>query len=207
VTDHESFLTAIEAELADDALWLVFADWLEERGDPASEPIREAVERGDWDGCRDSLFRSLDRPRRLLAECDCVERVLPLWEAKFPHDPSPRRLLAAFRREGPDARVKRTRAALDRSCRFANRDWNGEGDEFEAALEAGRAVLDLARFRRGACAAAVYAAVIGVCGSDNSESRTYRIRPDRVAAQVAETRWQVARILRRRLEMAVGDHD
>ena len=107
VSDLDSFLNAIDADPTDDMLWRVFADWLEERGDPASGPIRQAVEQGDWDGCRDFLFLSLDRPRRLLADCDCVERVLPLFEAVYPEDPSPRRLLETLRRKGPDARVKR----------------------------------------------------------------------------------------------------
>ena len=40
----EPFLRAILADPADDAPWLIYADWLEERGDPRSEFIRAQCE-------------------------------------------------------------------------------------------------------------------------------------------------------------------
>ena len=36
----ETFLRAILADPADDAPWLIYADWLEERGDPRAAPYR-----------------------------------------------------------------------------------------------------------------------------------------------------------------------
>jgi uncharacterized protein (TIGR02996 family) len=40
MTDDQAFLQAIRANFADDAVRLVYADWLEERGDPRAEFIR-----------------------------------------------------------------------------------------------------------------------------------------------------------------------
>jgi uncharacterized protein (TIGR02996 family) len=40
VTQDEAFLQAIWEDLSDDTPWLIYADWLEERGDPRSELYR-----------------------------------------------------------------------------------------------------------------------------------------------------------------------
>ena len=42
--DERGFLTALEEAPADDTTWLVYADWLEERGDPRSEYLRLTID-------------------------------------------------------------------------------------------------------------------------------------------------------------------
>src|SRR5262245_33317714 len=44
MASEESFLCAIHDEPDDDALRLVFADWLADQGDPRSEIVRQSVE-------------------------------------------------------------------------------------------------------------------------------------------------------------------
>jgi uncharacterized protein (TIGR02996 family) len=39
--DNEAFLRAIRADPADDAPWLIYADWLEEHGDPRAALYRQ----------------------------------------------------------------------------------------------------------------------------------------------------------------------
>ena len=98
MSDLDSFLNTIEANLGDDALWLVFADWLEEQGDPLAPSVRAGVV--SWVACRHlrgRIFRSLGRRWKRMGACDAVERVLPLFELQYPDDTAPRRLLALAR--------------------------------------------------------------------------------------------------------------
>jgi uncharacterized protein (TIGR02996 family) len=44
MTDEAAFLRAIQAAPADDAHWLVYADWLDERGDPRGQFLRDEVQ-------------------------------------------------------------------------------------------------------------------------------------------------------------------
>jgi uncharacterized protein (TIGR02996 family) len=48
VADHTQFLDALAAQPEDDALRLVYADWLEEQGDPRAELLRLEVQRLAW---------------------------------------------------------------------------------------------------------------------------------------------------------------
>jgi uncharacterized protein (TIGR02996 family) len=41
VNQKEAFLQALRDNPADETTWLVFADWLEERGDPSAERYRQ----------------------------------------------------------------------------------------------------------------------------------------------------------------------
>jgi uncharacterized protein (TIGR02996 family) len=49
VDEHHAFLEALTANPEDDTLWLVFADWLEERGDSRAAFLRlnAALAQGD----------------------------------------------------------------------------------------------------------------------------------------------------------------
>lgn len=64
MTAEESFLPALDADPADDVTRLVYADWLEERGDVRGEYLRREVELGQ---------RSEDDPLHRAAEARCAE--------------------------------------------------------------------------------------------------------------------------------------
>ena len=67
MSDHVAFVEAIAADPDDDAPRLVYADWLEERGDPHAELIRVQCERATmrWDDPRREQLQP--RERRLVA--------------------------------------------------------------------------------------------------------------------------------------------
>jgi uncharacterized protein (TIGR02996 family) len=75
MTDLDGFLNAIKAEPADDGLWLVFADWLEERFDPAASEVRMVVETGGWDHYRNRPLRTLEDCQSQKVASECLLRV------------------------------------------------------------------------------------------------------------------------------------
>jgi uncharacterized protein (TIGR02996 family) len=65
---EEAFLRSIAANPRDDAPWLIYADWPEERGDRRAEYIRLLCE---WIACRpDEGQQMIKRERRLRASLD-----------------------------------------------------------------------------------------------------------------------------------------
>lgn len=46
MVDEETFLTALKDAPPNDPLWLIYADWLEERGDPRSQDVRLCCKEG-----------------------------------------------------------------------------------------------------------------------------------------------------------------
>jgi uncharacterized protein (TIGR02996 family) len=85
VSDLETFLASIEADPADDLLWLVFADWLEEQGSPISGLVRRAIERENWYEGFGLISRTLPFRQLQLLACDAVEPLLSeLEQEPFP---------------------------------------------------------------------------------------------------------------------------
>ncbi|MEK6235193.1 MAG: TIGR02996 domain-containing protein [Planctomycetales bacterium] len=116
--EHERFLADITAHPDDDAPKLVYADWLEERGDKRAEFIRLVVEGVDgreatgeeicetsgtaWvAGGRDATIMGARLTRELwpLFAADCAGRVLPNFERENLDDDRPHKAMAAARLE------------------------------------------------------------------------------------------------------------
>lgn len=79
-TDEDAFLDGIRAQPDDDALRLVYADWLEERGDPRAELVRVQCELARLD-VRRSRRRELERRERELIGEHFDEWIAPLMDA------------------------------------------------------------------------------------------------------------------------------
>lgn len=118
---HSHFLDVIQNEPGDRVPRLIYADWLDESGDPRGELIRLLEELrlnltqpaddqlicGSLESCfGDSEFEALvelipPRQQRLLA-CECVEAVLPVFEKRRPFDKRPRDAIDLVRRYAKD---------------------------------------------------------------------------------------------------------
>jgi uncharacterized protein (TIGR02996 family) len=127
LSDLDSFLTAIEADPADDMLWLVFADWLEERGSPISGIIRRAIERKNWYEGFGLISRTLGYRGLQLLACDAVEPLLPVLERDHPRLTAPRRLVEAVRDDPNDGRRLRIlQTEVSDSIPYGRVTWEGE---------------------------------------------------------------------------------
>ncbi|MEK6236886.1 MAG: TIGR02996 domain-containing protein, partial [Planctomycetales bacterium] len=144
---HERFLAEVFAHPNDDAPKLVYADWLEERGDkradfirlvvegePTDEEISQAAEL-EWSGHYRRTVKSADLPREFwpLFAADCAERVLPLFEAVYPDDDRPRKAIEAARGLGDPQQ------AADAAGATAKRATDEFSSEEESAMRAGLA--------------------------------------------------------------------
>lgn len=69
MSDEQSFLAEITANPTDMSLRLVYADWLEEQGDPRAELVRIEVDRGKYSIIEDGYWHRKDRRNELLADC------------------------------------------------------------------------------------------------------------------------------------------
>jgi uncharacterized protein (TIGR02996 family) len=191
-------LLAIESNPTDDLVWLVFADLLEEWGEPLSRVLRETLEDQTWSLCRCHLFLQLDgRQRRLLA-CDCVERVLPLFEISYPADARPRQLVEALRQAESGPRVEEASAAVSEAIRVAERDARRNPARFLAARKAVQSSGLIDEKPNLACLAAAETQVVHRFGPEVLAAPLGKFRPEWREACHAEFRWQVARLLRYR---------
>lgn len=109
---EQKFLDEIRASPADVAPKLIFADWLEEKGDPRGELIRaivveeleaavaiaEITLRDDFEETfRGAALPPSDWPR---FAADCAEHVLHYYASRYPSDQRPRDAIAAARGVG-----------------------------------------------------------------------------------------------------------
>ncbi|MEK6236704.1 MAG: TIGR02996 domain-containing protein, partial [Planctomycetales bacterium] len=114
--DEKDFFAEIAAAPDDEAPKLLFADWLEERGDPRADFIRAAVRGAEHLDLRRAMGVKLSiHPEQLIRDAglpsnlrcafaaDCAERVLPLFEENFPDDDRLRQAIEAARSESPNA--------------------------------------------------------------------------------------------------------
>jgi hypothetical protein len=118
--------------------------------------------------------------------CDCAERVLPYFEAKYPQDHRPRRAIEAGRawlRSGVFRMADVREAAL--AAHAAAREVEGDDAARSAARAAGQAVAT-AHVPAHAVAAAVYAATAVRDGVDATDADT---------AVSQERAWQYAHLL------------
>jgi uncharacterized protein (TIGR02996 family) len=78
--DQQALLDALAAYPEDDAVWLVYADWLEERGDPGSEFLRLSVALGRGDLEAEQVAATARRLARLRKSLDpaWLERIIRL---------------------------------------------------------------------------------------------------------------------------------
>jgi uncharacterized protein (TIGR02996 family) len=111
-SDRAVFLEAIRADPADATARMVYADWLDEQGDPYGEVVRLLCEvqreayadTPAWQrlervvgGLRTVIEPLAVRDRHLLA-CDYAERVLHVFEHVSPKDRRPRQAVETIRR-------------------------------------------------------------------------------------------------------------
>ena len=115
--NDSDFLEAIETNPCDPTPRLIYADWLDDQGDPRGELIRLLVEvERDLDshplwnkllqsvkkcfGTKEirALIELLDERQQRLFACDCAERVLPCFEQAYPNDNRPRAAIVVSRR-------------------------------------------------------------------------------------------------------------
>jgi uncharacterized protein (TIGR02996 family) len=207
MTDHDAFLAALEANPADDFAWLAYADWLEEQGDALAGVLRGGIEsrvwlRWHW---RYDLMRPFGRRRRQLLACDCVERVLPLFEGRYPDDLRPRQFIEAIRCESTSPQFVATRRALRHAYRAQN--WNSAANEV-ARLAVANEVVQLITLipynPTHVCHGAPGATIFGLFGPDAHRALPSQSKPEWQAVRDAEIRWQIARLLRYRIELFAG---
>lgn len=217
-TAESDLLHAIQ--YGDDFARLVYADWLDEQGDKRGQLIRlmEAV-RGDtgkdgtpdadtWSALEQCITESLgvecdtrsltdllnERDQRLFA-CDCAERVLPLFESKYPNDARLRNAITVSRRfalgSASYAELARVRSAARDAARDAAWDarWAAERT----------AKWDTARSDRWNAGwnAANTAANTAARTAANAAARNVR-----GSAGDSEGRWQIIRLIEYRLGFA-----
>jgi hypothetical protein len=132
-----------------------------------------------------------ERTARLFA-CDCAERVLYLFEARYPGDGRPRKAIEIARRYADGkAAVEELAAARDAACAAAEAARDVAGDAALAA--AGDAALAAAGAAARAAARAAWAAAWAAREAAEDDARA--------AALNAERQWQAER-LRKILEVA-----
>jgi uncharacterized protein (TIGR02996 family) len=200
MSDQEMFLRAIESNPTDDLAWIAYADWLEERGDSLYQTLRETLEAGTWIGCREELFRKLSPQSRRLLACDCVERVLPLFEARYPADARPRQLIETLRRYATGKRVATAIAAIVGAREVAALDAQREPERYLAALRAAQMAELAAENPSLACLNAAFTQAIGRFGPDVLYAPFRDFLPAWRRAVDDECRWQVSRLLRYHFE-------
>ncbi|MEK6237938.1 MAG: TIGR02996 domain-containing protein, partial [Planctomycetales bacterium] len=157
---HQRFLADISAHPGDDAPKLVYADWLEERGDKRADFIRLIVEgiggrdatdkeivaaaEMQWTTTDYETIKQSGLPRELRRSfaADCAERALPNFQQALPNDDRPRRAIETARNNDQIASRKTYRDALsavEAASRAVNVLWqeaNQANEEKQAAKEA-----------------------------------------------------------------------
>lgn len=198
MTDHDSFLDAIEDDPGDDARWLVFADWLEERGEPLVQSFRDLAGGEPRRIYLGTYLDALgDRPSQLLA-CDGVERALPGFEEHYPDDRSLRRLLEIIRhpRKGNRLRVLHSKAIRSRD--IARADESRDKERYRFAFWTANLACLLIGHPRYVCEESVAMIALSRCREwySNPSPETRRAH---LSALWLEQRWLVARLLRYKL--------
>jgi len=120
---------------------------------------------------------------RLFA-CDCAEHVLPLFEAKRPHDPRPRQAIETARRYADGkASIEELRAAWEAAGAAWGAAWEAAGAARDAAGAAAWAAWDAA----GAAGGAAWGAAWDAAGAAREAAGA--------AAGAAERKWQTERLM------------
>ncbi|MCA9068841.1 MAG: TIGR02996 domain-containing protein [Planctomycetaceae bacterium] len=159
---EETFLETIRANPNDTTPQLIYADWLDEQGNPLGELIRLHVQVRD--DLRDhpywthylstvknfnelsklqdllvpdlqSVLELLDKKQQRLFGCQCAESALPFYEAVFPNDSRPRDAIEASKAY---ARRKLTAGKLNKSWNTARRAHEQAGTVTRDAWEEAR---------------------------------------------------------------------
>jgi len=200
VSDQETLLHAIETDPTDDFAWFAYADWLEEQGEPLSRILRETLDARTWSRCRYELFCKLDRHQRRRLACDCVERVLPLFESRYPGDPRPRQLIETLRRYATGKRVAAAKSAVAVACEIAGVDAKEKPDSFLAAWCVAHVAYLVTENPSNACLNAAYSQAVDRFGPEVhfTGPNDSKFKPEWRFAVNAEFRWQIARLLRYR---------
>jgi uncharacterized protein (TIGR02996 family) len=206
-SDKRILLDAIESNPTNDSGWLAFADWSEKRGDSfdrlvegegsISRSLREALETRRWIRCQHQLAWGIDPAFRLLWRCHCAERVIPLYESRYPGDARPRRLIQAVEQLAGQRRRKSASDAAAEACQAARVDALRDPERFLAAWSAARVAYRLGLGDRGLCTNAALTQVIGAFGPQVhfTDPKSNEFQPEWRLALEAEFRWQVARLL------------
>jgi len=122
-------------------------------------------------------YTERDKIARLFA-CDCAERVLPLFEEKYPEDNRPRVAIKTARRYAMGQATEAERRAAESAAREAERmAWS-------AGLAARAAAAGLAAGRTAGAAAV----------AERSAAWAARLAVAAEAARAAERQWQEARL-------------
>ena len=137
---EDDFLSIIRSKPDKITPQLVYADWLDEQGDPRGELIRLLVEvremlnkHKSWRHFRRAVAESfgsadpqelidlLDAKQQRLFACDCAESVLPRFEREHPDCDTPRKAIEAVRRyTNGEISIQEVTAARD-ACWAAGR--------------------------------------------------------------------------------------
>jgi uncharacterized protein (TIGR02996 family) len=208
VSDINSFLAAIEAEPTDDALWLVFADWLEEHGEPSASDLRDNVEKRSWRFAHWSYSYKLDARSRQLLACDCLERALPCFERCYPNDRALRRFLEFTRHPIKGNQSRKLHARVVRSLETAARDMDGDKSRYFLAHNTALLARDLVKNPDDCCWWSV--SVVALSRSQEQASGPTTIEdygPVYQAAVVVESRWLLARSLRYWLKRSASEQE
>jgi hypothetical protein len=142
-----------------------------------------------------------DKIARLFA-CDCAERVLPLFEEKYPEDNRPRVAIKTARRYAMGQATEAERSAAGEAAREAERiaAWGAEVEAWAAeriaavAAEAAAARSAEAAAAAAAEAAAAAAAEAAAAAAEEAAAAARSAAYATVAAEEAERQWQEARL-------------
>jgi uncharacterized protein (TIGR02996 family) len=197
LTDALPFLDALESDPGDDSLWLVFSDWLEEHAVPRlPERVRDAVGSATWGRFRLEEFRALDVPSRRLVACDILERILPIFEARYPDEVGVRHYLDRLR--GPTQPSQHTH--FNSAQHTAYSDSLRDPNRFAAAFDVLGLIADTVSGRsyHGAILRAHRPVIVDRFGPEARYDPNRPYRPEWAVVREVEHRWQVARLLRYR---------
>lgn len=139
-------------------------------------------------------YTERDKIARLFA-CDCAERVLPLFEEKYPEDNRPRVAIKTARRYAMGQATEAERSAAGEAAREAERiaAWGAEVEAWAAErIAAVAAEAAAARSAEAAAAAAAEAAAAAARSAEWSAAAAAAYAT--VAAEEAERQWQEARL-------------
>ena len=121
----------------------------------------------NWDDGRELLWTLTrchinDRPKLILCACEIAERVLPLFEAKYPDDNRPRKAIEAVRRcAEDDTEENRIAAHVTSNAAYAAARSAADAAAAAAAADAAARAANAAR----SAAYAAYAAALSAAGA------------------------------------------
>lgn len=204
---EDRFLSDIASMPFDPAPRLLYADWLEEHGDSRAEFLRLspdaepkaicAAAKIEWQDDVSLAIKTCGLPKNLfpLFAADCAERVLSIFEERYPTDDRPRKAIEAARSREPNP--MRAFEASE-AVRAAEAEPVEARAEARAALAAAEAALAAAKGKVGEVEAGVGRSALAAARSAEESAGRSALAAEmwsaRKAAKAAEVRWQFFRL-------------